>query len=82
MEIDGEGGDIDQAKRAALGLAVGLTLQCHPAMACFGGVHGLRGSLGCPHAVSAGLGIIRFKIPQLPSLVSACCCALRFIGNT
>lgn len=32
-------------------------------MACFGRVHGLRGSLACPDPVSAGLGDIRFPGP-------------------
>lgn len=31
-------------------------------MACFGRAHGLRGSLACPDAVSAGLGIIRIML--------------------
>jgi hypothetical protein len=62
MKFDGWERDIDDGRLGGSRQADGLTLQCHPVMACFGRAHGLRGSLACPDAVSAGLGIIRIML--------------------
>jgi len=54
---------------------VGLTLQCVLSLLRVGWVHGLRGSLATPNAVSAGTSDIRFSlslviiIAFLPQLV-------------
>lgn len=52
---------MDDGNLVVFALADELTLQCHPAVACFGPVHGLRGSLACLFRVSAGL--VDIKVP-------------------
>lgn len=44
--------------------SVELTLPSHCVAACFGRVHGLRGSLVYPDAVSAGTRDIKFLSPD------------------